>query len=106
MLRDRVRALHDPDPAGYGQTRMTYDLRRLRLKSLVLRVPKSHRYQLTPLGRRVALFMTKTFSRLVRPVLHRVDPGLPANTNDSLRRAWLNCEREIDHAVAEARIAA
>jgi hypothetical protein len=106
MLRDRVRALHDPDPAGYGQTCMTYDLRRLRLKGLILRVRKSHRYQLTPLGRRTAIFMSKTFTRLVRPVLHRVDPGLPANTNDPLRRAWLNCEREIDLAVARARIAA
>jgi hypothetical protein len=104
-LRDRVRALHDPDPAGYGQTRMTYDLRRLRLKGLVLRVPKSHRYQLTPLGRRVAL-MSKTLSRIVRPVLHRVDPALPANSNDPLRRAWLTCERAIDQAVAQARIAA
>ena len=105
-LRDRVRALHDPEPHRYGQTHMTYDLRRLRLKGLISRVPKSHRYLLTPLGRRVALFMTKSFSRLVRPVLHRVDPDLPANADDPLRRAWLNCDREIDQALAQARIAA
>jgi len=85
---------------------MTYDLRRLRLKGLIVRVPKSHRYLLAPLGRRVALFMTKSFSRLVRPVLHRVDPQLPANADDPLRRAWLTCEREIDRALAQARIAA
>jgi hypothetical protein len=106
MLRDRVRALHDADSNGYGQTRMTYDLRRLRLKGLILRVPKSHRYQLTPLGRRVAIFMSKTFTRIVRPVLHRVDPVLPTNANDPLRRAWTNCERAIDQAIADARIAA
>ena len=105
-LRERVRALHDPDPDHYGQTRMTYDLRRLRLKGIIVRVPKSHRYLLTPLGRRVALFMTKSFSRLVRPMLHRVDSALPANADDPLRRAWLACEREIDRSVAEARIAA
>ena len=29
---------------------MTYDLRRLRLKHLIQRVPKSHRYVFTPTG--------------------------------------------------------
>jgi len=85
---------------------MTYDLRRLRLKGLLFRVPKSHRYLLTPLGRRVALFMSKSFARLVRPILHRVDPGLPVNADDTLRRAWLTCERALDQALAQARIAA
>jgi hypothetical protein len=105
-LRDRVRALHNPEPDSYDQTRMTYDLRRLRLKGLIVRVPRSHRYLLTPLGRRAALFMSKSFTRIVRPVLHRVDPALPDNADDALRRAWLNCERAIDQAVAQARIAA
>jgi len=31
--------LHDPDPGHHGQTRMTYDLRRLRLKGIIIRVP-------------------------------------------------------------------
>ena len=85
---------------------MTYDLRRLRLKGLIAPVPRSHRYLLTPLGRRVAIFMSKSFTRLVRPVLHRVDPALPANADDPLRRAWLTCDREIDRALAQARLAA
>jgi hypothetical protein len=105
-LRQRVAGLHDPGPQGYGPGRMTYDLRRLRLKGIVQRLPKTHRYVLTPQGRRIALFMTKTCVRLVRPVLHRVDPNLPANTNDPLRSAWLACGRAIDSAVAQARIAA
>jgi hypothetical protein len=37
---------------------MTYDLRRLRLKRLIQRVPKSHRYVLTETGRRALLFLT------------------------------------------------
>jgi hypothetical protein len=37
---------------------------------------------------------------LVRPVLHRVDPALPANTDDPLRRAWISRDREIDRALA------
>ena len=105
-LRARVAELFDPGPSGYGPGRMTYDLRRLRLKGLIQRIPKTHRYVTTPLGRRVALFMSKTFTRIVRPVLHRVDPQLPADAQDPLRHAWLACERAIDTAVAEARTAA
>lgn len=85
---------------------MTYDLRRLRLKGLIQRIPKTHRYVTTPLGRRVALFMGKSFTRVVRPILHRVDPDLPSDINDPLRHAWLACERLIDVTVAQARIAA
>jgi hypothetical protein len=105
-LRQRVAALHDPGPCGYGPARMTYDLRRLRLKGVVQRLPRSHRYVLTPLGRRVALFMAKSFARLVRPLIHRLDPELPAAADDPLRRAWLACDRALDRAVAEARMAA
>ena len=53
---------------------MTYDLRRLRLRASSIRVPDTHRYLLTPLGRRVACFMSKSFVRIVRPVLQRLDP--------------------------------
>ncbi|SRR6266545_1212448 len=105
-LRDRVGALHDPGPRGYTQARMTYDLRRLRLKGLVTRLPKRNRYVLTPLGRRVALFMTKSFVRIVRPVLHRVDPELPADSTDDLRQAWLACDRSLNAAIAQAHLAA
>jgi hypothetical protein len=105
-LRERVGALHDPGPRGYTQTRMTYDLRRLRLKGLVTRLPKTNRYVLTPLGRRVALFMTKSYVRIVRPVLHRVDPELPADSTDDLRQAWLACDRSLNAALAQAHLAA
>jgi hypothetical protein len=105
-LRESVGALHDPGPLGYTQGKMTYDLRRLRLKGLIIRVRRTHRYVLTPLGRRVALFMTKSFVRIVRPVLHRIDPDLPVDSNDDLRRAWLACDRALDSAISEARIAA
>jgi hypothetical protein len=103
-LRERVGALFDPE--HYSTARMTYDLRRLRLKGLVARVPKSHRYMLTPLGRRVALFFTKSFTRLVRPVMHRLEPTLPEHAPDPLRKAWRACEQALDQALNDARIAA
>ena len=48
----------------------------------------------------------KSFVRIVRPVLHRIDPDLPVDSNDDLRRAWLACNRALDSAITEARIAA
>jgi hypothetical protein len=105
-LRPRVAALYHVDPDAYTAARMTYDLRRLRLKGLVHRVPHSHRYLLTPLGRRIAFFMSKSFSRVVRPVLQRIDPQLPEDTGDALRRAWNACERALDLAIREGKMAA
>ena len=85
---------------------MTYDLRRLRRKKLILRIPGKTRYQLAQLGRRVAIFMTKSYFRLVRPLLDRLDPALALelaeDTRDPLRRTWRACEKAFDLVVAEA----
>ncbi len=105
-LRDRVAKLYDPGPKGYNPQRMTYDLRRLRLKRLIQRVPKSHRYVFTATGRRVALFLTKSYARLVRPLLDRLEPDLPDDLADPLRQAWKACEKAFENASTEARIAA
>jgi hypothetical protein len=105
-LRQRVGSLFDAGPKGYTQARMSYDLRRLRLKGLLLRLPHSQRYVLTSLGRRVALFMSKSFARIVRPVLQRLDPSLPDQAPDPLRRAWRVCERALDAAISQARMVA
>jgi len=105
-LRERVAALHDPGACGYGASRMSYDLRRLRLKGIVARVPKSHRYVLTPSGRRIALHFSKVHARVLRPVLHRLDPSLPDDVPDELRRTWNLWERALDSALSEAKMAA
>jgi len=49
--------------------RMSYELRRLRLRGLIERIPKSHRYQITPLGRRAAVFLTRLHAHLFTPAL-------------------------------------
>jgi hypothetical protein len=105
-LRVLVADLFDPGPRGYTVSRMTYDLRRLRLKGLVTRVPHSHRYVLTPLGRRAAFFFTKTYVRIVRPALERSDPRPPSEADPPLRAAWHRCEEELDRLVSEASLAA
>jgi hypothetical protein len=106
MLRDRVASLHDPGPRGYTAARMTYDLRRLRLHGLIQRVPSRNRYHLTLMGRRVALFFSKTLARILRPALARLDPALPADATDRLAAAWRNLDQAVDAHIQDARIAA
>jgi hypothetical protein len=53
----------------YSQTQMSYDLRRLRLKGMIQRLPHRNTYVLTPDGQRIAVFYTKLHYRLLRPLL-------------------------------------
>jgi hypothetical protein len=46
---------------------MTYDLRRLRLKGVIHRIPKTHRYTATTYGLKVAFFYSKLYLRILRP---------------------------------------
>ena len=55
-LRARVSSLLG---VPYSMSQMSYDLRRLRLKGLITRLPRSNTYVLTPDGQRVAIFYTK-----------------------------------------------
>ena len=103
-LRDRVGTLFDPGPRGYTRSRMTYDLRRLRLKGLLHRLPRRNRYVLTPLGRRVALFFTKTYARILRPGHARLDPAMPADPTDTLTTTFRRWEQALDQHIADARL--
>ena len=51
----------------YSAAQMTYDLRRLRLKGLIHRIPKTHRYTATSYGLKVAFFYAKLYLRILRP---------------------------------------
>jgi len=66
-LRPLVAAQLDDQP--YGQARCSYDLRRLRLKGLMVRIEHSNTYVLTDDGQRFAIFYTKVHNRLLRPLL-------------------------------------
>jgi predicted MarR family transcription regulator len=66
-LRDHVAQLQGRDPATYRAGAMTYDLRRLRLHGLIERVPRSHRYRITPTGAQVAMFYARLYTRALRP---------------------------------------
>lgn len=93
---------------GYSTGQMTYDLRRLRRKGLIRRIPKSQRYQLTDHGRMIAVFYTKTHVRIVNPSLAELDPHLPPEIADQhpLARHWRGFEQALDHTIKQAAIAA
>jgi hypothetical protein len=93
---------------GYTARQMTYDLRRLRRKGLIRRVPRTQRYQLTSEGRRLAVFFTKTYTRIVCPALAELDPALPTAVarRTPLGRPWREFEHALDQRIADAAITA
>lgn len=96
-LREHLAPLLGLAPGQIPPGRMTYDLRRLRLHGLIERLPHTHRYRLTPVGLRTALFFTRTYARLFRSGLAQIMPTA-APPNSKLRAAFDQLDRAIDHA--------
>jgi hypothetical protein len=84
----------------YSQSRMSYDLRRLRLHGLIQRLPHSNTYVLTPDGIRVAAFYTKLQNRLLRPLLEADKPPAPLD----VRRALATPQRAVNDYIHHARL--
>jgi hypothetical protein len=81
----------------YTTRQATYDLRRLRRKLLITRVPGSQRYYPTGLGRQAAILFTKAHTRVLAPGLALLNPTLPPHLvqRSPLSRAW----QQLDHAL-------
>src|SRR5215467_15781955 len=73
QLVERVSALLLPSP--YTSRQATYDLRRLRRKGLIAKIPGTQRYELPSLGRRVAVLFTKTYARVLASRVERARPS-------------------------------
>ena len=95
-LRERVAALLGVSADAYGPGRASYDLRRLRLRGLVERIPRSHRYRVTEAGQRVALCYCRGQRRVLGPALSAVfDAKAPPalgrlvqRFDDHINRLW------------------
>jgi hypothetical protein len=100
-LRERLEPLrgHRTTPGA-----VTYDLRRLRLRGLIRRIPRTHRYDVTDRGLRYALFLTRSYARLLRPGLSLV---LPDQTiSDSvLRASFRQLESAMTYWTEQAKLA-
>ncbi|HEY2651887.1 MAG TPA: hypothetical protein VGI50_08200 [Solirubrobacteraceae bacterium] len=101
-LRGLVAGLLDQDYSySYSQSKMSYDLRRLRLHGLIQRLPHSNTYVLTPEGIRVAVFYTKLQNRLLRPLLDADKP--PARIE--IRQALKTLDNAVKDYIQNARLA-
>lgn len=100
-----LRALVAELVPDYGARQMTYHLRR---KGLIRRLPRTQRYELTPDGCRLAVFFTKTYTRIVNPALAELDPRLPVEVaaRSALAHGWRSFERALDQRIAEASLMA
>ncbi len=103
-IRPIVASLLGLEHDAYTRGMMTYDLRRLRLKGLIRRRPKSHSYDATNIGLRVALFYTKLNCRLLRPGWAAIAPSDPIPRK--LDTAFSRVEAEIDRCCERARLQA
>jgi hypothetical protein len=85
--------------APYSTRQATYDLRRLKRKGLIVKIAHSQRYQLTDLGRRVAVLFTKTYGRVLAPGLIVLDPKLPdcLKQRSPLATAWQRLDEALDN---------
>lgn len=86
----------------YSQARCCYDLRRLKLKGLIVRLEHSNTYVLTDDGQRFAVFYTKIHNRVLRPLMAADRPPAPID----VRRALKVLDRAVTDYIDEARIAA
>jgi hypothetical protein len=105
-LRAHVAELMGERPERYTPGRMTYDLRRLRLHGLIARIPHTHRYEVTTLGKRVSLFFTKVNARIIRPGLSQLFDGCPKAPNRPIASAMRQLDQACEQLFAEAKLAA
>lgn len=92
---------------SYTCGQATYDLRRLERKELIVKISHSRRYQVTDLGRRVAVLFTKVYNRALAPGLRALDPCLPDDVagRSTVATAWRRFDRAFDEFI-QAELAA
>ena len=100
-LRQQVADLLGVTLSEYSPGQMTYDLRRLRLKGLIYRPPKTNRYIITPYGWKVARLFSRLEGRVFRPAMAMFTANeavLPFPLRQSLDRV----DAELDLLIYQA----
>ncbi len=105
-LRQHVAQLLGIPEDMYTPGRMTYDLRRLRLHGIIVRVKGTNRYRVTPEGMRICLFFTKVHHRVIRPGCSQLMDGCPKAPNRAITVAVKQLDHAIDQLVIGAKLAA
>jgi len=81
----------------YTCSQASYDLRRLRLKGLILRLPRTNTYTLTPDGTRFAVFYTTLHNKLLLPLMSADYPPAPDDLTQALKTIDHHVENYIAH---------
>lgn len=104
-LVDQVSALLN---VPYATRQATYDLRRLKRKGIILKIPGKRKYKITPFGRGCAVLFLKTYGRVLTPGLTALDLSLPDNISRRcpLAMVWRKFDRTLDQFVENQLIAA
>jgi hypothetical protein len=102
-VRETWQALLNVSPEEYTASQMSNDLRRLRLKGLIVRIQNTHRYILTTYGRKVAYLMTKLQHRIFD--VASVSLSTSAELPSKLAAAFRAVDAELDKLVANAQLA-
>jgi hypothetical protein len=108
--RFRTRDLHQRTAEALGLTTATYrlgqlryDLAKLRAKGLVVKVPKTQTYRLTPPGLRICVLFLKLFQRVYAPLSAAVlqplthDAALPEDRRCELDLLYTAVDHALDH---------
>ena len=93
QLRELVAPLLCLEAHEYRASRATYDLRRLRMRGLIERIPSTNRYRVTEAGQRIALCYCRVHRRALGPALSALlDKTMPTE----LARIIKRFDRQID----------
>ena len=96
-----VADLLETETYSYSPGRMTYDLRRLRLKGLISRPPGTNRYFLTPYGWKVARLFSRLEARVFRPAFTAFSES-PAALPPGLCAALKKVDAQLDNLIDQA----
>ena len=103
-LRNHIVNLLGANASEYHAGKMTYDLRRLRLKGIISKKPNTTQYFMTPYGYRVTQFLTRLHARLFRPGFASFDEHLGTQVPTPLRRAMDKVNGEIDKMLEKSHL--
>jgi hypothetical protein len=104
-FREHVAPLLGRHPDDLTSNQTSYDLRRLRHHHLIERIPRTHRYHVTDIGIRHALFLTRLHRRILHTGLAELNQSDPA-TPTRLQTAARAYDKAIDDLAAHAGLAA
>ena len=108
-LAEKVRVLRPESPLDYAPRHASYDLSKLRGKTLVERVDRSRRYRIPPRGIRILGGVLILREKVIKPVLSGLGKprvGRPAKTIHPLDQHYMNLQQEMRHTFETLAIAA